>query len=155
LTEADLAAALEASAADEVVARLPLGLETVVAERGVSLSTGERELVAIARAMAGDPRLVVLDEATSSVDTETEARIEAATHRLLQARSALVVAHRLSTVRRAQRILVIHHGRVAEAGTHAELLRHAGIYARLHALQFGCQKVIYVSGLTKKKRPLL
>ena len=136
VTEESLGRALEASSAGDVVARLEKGLDTVVAERGATLSTGERELVSIARALAGNPGLVILDEATASVDSATEARIEEATHRLLSDRSALVVAHRLSTVRRASKILVMHHGEVRESGTHAELLEQDGLYARLHALQF-------------------
>jgi ATP-binding cassette subfamily B protein len=131
-----LARALEASAANDFVQRLPKGLDTELAERGATLSTGERELVAIARALAANPSLVILDEATASVDSATEARIEAATHALLRQKSALVVAHRLSTVRRADQILVLHHGKLRERGTHAELLAQGGIYARLHALQF-------------------
>ena len=131
-----IARALETSTAGDLVRRLPEGLDTELAERGATLSTGERELIAIARALAADPRLVILDEATSSVDSATEARIEAATHQLLAGRSALVVAHRLSTVRRADRILVMHHGTVREEGTHEELLGQDGIYARLHAMQF-------------------
>jgi ATP-binding cassette subfamily B protein len=131
-----LARALEASAANDFVQRLPRGLDTELAERGATLSTGERELVAIARALAANPSLVILDEATASVDSATEARIEAATHALLRQKSALVVAHRLSTVRRADQILVLHHGKLRERGTHAELLAQGGIYARLHALQF-------------------
>lgn len=131
-----LARALEASAAGEFVRRLPQGLDTEVSERGGSLSTGERELIAIARALAASPSMVILDEATASVDSATEARIENATHALLREKSALVVAHRLSTVRRANRILVMHHGKLRESGTHAELLARGGIYARLHALQF-------------------
>jgi ABC-type multidrug transport system fused ATPase/permease subunit len=128
--------ALEVSAADELIERLGAGLDAPIAERGMTLSTGERELLAIARALAGNPGLVILDEATSSVDSATEARIEEATHGLLQDRSALVVAHRLSTVRRADNILVMHHGRVRESGRHEELLTLGGIYARLYALQF-------------------
>jgi len=131
-----MARALEVSAANAFVQRLPRGLDTELAERGATLSTGERELLAIARALAGNPGLVILDEATASVDSATEARIEAATHQLLRGRSALVVAHRLSTVRRADRILVLHHGRLREAGTHQELLARGGLYAKLHALQF-------------------
>jgi len=136
VTEETLELALEASRADELIARLPGGLHAAVAERGATFSTGERQLLAIARALAGDPRVVILDEATASVDSNTEAQIEAATRRLLEGRSALVVAHRLSTVRRADRILVMHRGKLREQGTHQELLAQGGIYARLHALQF-------------------
>ena len=136
VNEETLALALEGSAADDLVARLPDGLDTVLAERGATLSTGERELIAIARALAANPTLVILDEATSSVDSATEARIEAATHRLLQNKSALVIAHRLSTVRRADEILVMHHGRVRERGTHDELLAQEGLYAKLYSMQF-------------------
>lgn len=128
--------ALEASRADEVIARLPLGLASPVAERGASFSTGERQLLAIARALAGNPRIVILDEATASVDSGTEAKIEAATRELLAGKSALVVAHRLSTIRRADTILVMHRGRLREQGTHDELIAHGGIYARLHEMQF-------------------
>ena len=136
VSDESIARALETAAAAPFVARLPDGLESQVAERGATMSTGERELLAIARALAADPHLVILDEATSSVDSATEARIEEATHNLLRERSALVVAHRLSTVRRADEILVMHHGRLRERGTHAQLLERGGIYARLHAMQF-------------------
>jgi ATP-binding cassette subfamily B protein len=134
--EEQIARALAASRAGPLVARLPGGLDGPVAERGATLSTGERQLLAIARALAGDPELVVLDEATASVDSATEAEIEAATRNLLAGRSALVIAHRLSTVRRADRILVMHRGRLREQGKHRELLERGGIYARLYAMQF-------------------
>ncbi len=136
VSDESLELALEASRAEEVVARLPGGLAEPVAERGVTLSTGERQLLAIARALAGGPRIVVLDEATASVDSATEAQIEAAKRSLLAGRTALVIAHRLSTVRRADRILVMHKGELREQGTHEQLLARRGIYARLHALQF-------------------
>lgn len=136
VTPESLAQALETSAAISVVERMPLGLASPVAERGATFSTGERELLAIARALAGSPSMIILDEATSSVDSVTEARIENGVHTLLDGRSALVVAHRLSTVRRANRILVMHRGKLHEAGTHEELLMQEGLYARLYAMQF-------------------
>jgi ATP-binding cassette, subfamily B, multidrug efflux pump len=131
-----LGRALEMSCANDVVSRSEEGLEAEVSERGAGFSTGERQLLAIARALAGGPRLVILDEATASVDSGTEARIERATRNLLEERSALVVAHRLSTVRRADRILVLHKGQLRESGTHGELLAKGGFYSRLYDLQF-------------------
>jgi ATP-binding cassette subfamily B protein len=136
VTEESLELALEASRAERVVAALPGGLASPIAERGATLSTGERQLLAIARALAGTPRIVVLDEATASVDSNTEAQIEQAKANLLEGRTALVIAHRLSTVRRADRILVMHHGRLREQGTHNELLARDGLYARLYRMQF-------------------
>ena len=136
VTEESLELALEASRAELVIDALPDGLASAVAERGATLSTGERQLLAIARALAGQPSLVVLDEATASVDSGTEAQIEEATGNLLGGRTALVIAHRLSTVRNADQILVMHHGKLRERGTHDELLAKQGIYAKLYRLQF-------------------
>jgi ATP-binding cassette subfamily B protein len=118
-----------------LLSRLPDGLETRLTERGGGLSVGEKQLVSFARALARDPRLLILDEATSSVDPETEAAIERAVARLLAGRTSIVVAHRLSTVVRASNILVLAHGEVRESGTHDELLAKGGLYARLYALQ--------------------
>jgi ATP-binding cassette subfamily B multidrug efflux pump len=100
------------------------------------LSVGERQLLSFARALAFDPAILILDEATSSVDSEVEAQIEAATNELMKDRTSLVIAHRLSTVQGADRILVFHHGELKEGGTHQELLDKGGLYARLHELQF-------------------
>jgi ATP-binding cassette subfamily B protein len=112
-----------------------------VGERGTQLSSGERQLIAIARALAADPPILVLDEATSNVDTETEQRIRAALRELLHGRTSLVIAHRLSTIRHVDRILVLHHGRLVEEGRHEELLRRGGIYARYYELEYRGQEV--------------
>jgi ATP-binding cassette subfamily B protein len=113
---------------DEVIARMPLGLDTPVFERGTTLSAGERQLIALARALLARPRVLVLDEATSNVDMQSEARIERALDHALQGRTAIIIAHRLATARRAHRIAVIADGRVAELGTHEELLERGGAY---------------------------
>ena len=122
--------------AEPFIARLPAGYAQPLGERGTSLSVGERQLVSFARALAVDPLVLVLDEATSSVDSELEAQIEEALGELMRGRTSLVIAHRLSTVQGADQILVLHHGEIRERGTHAELLRRGGLYARLHELQF-------------------
>jgi ATP-binding cassette, subfamily B, multidrug efflux pump len=129
-------AAAERVGAGAFIHRLEAGYEQRLGERGSSLSVGERQLVSFARALAFDPEILVLDEATSSVDSELEARIETATDELLRGRTSLVIAHRLSTVQNADRILVFHHGELRERGTHEELLKQGGLYARLHELQF-------------------
>ena len=136
ISEERLIAAARRVSADRLVRKLPRGYYQPLGERGTSLSVGERQLVSFARALAFDPPILVLDEATSSVDSEIEAQIEAATNELLEGRTSLVIAHRLSTVRGADRILVLHHGELREEGSHVELLARGGLYARLHELQF-------------------
>ena len=133
---AELEAAARAAHADEFVRRLPEGYDTVVGERGVKLSGGQRQRIAIARAVLKDPAVLVLDEATSSLDTESEQLIEDALEKLLVGRTTLIIAHRLSTVRRADRLVVIDGGRVMEEGKHADLLAAGGIYSRLYQRQF-------------------
>ena len=136
LSEERVREAAQRVGADRLVQRLPRGYDQPLGERGTSLSVGERQLVSFARALAFDPPILVLDEATSSVDSEIEAQIEAATDELLEGRTSLVIAHRLSTVQGADRILVLHHGELREQGSHHELLERGGLYARLHELQF-------------------
>jgi ATP-binding cassette subfamily B protein len=131
-TAEDIEAAARAVGAWEFIGALPDGLETEVGERGVQLSAGQRQLVAFARALIADPRILVLDEATSNVDLHTEGRIEAGLRRLLAGRTAIVIAHRLSTIRQAGRIVVLDHGRIVEQGTHEDLLEAGGPYERLY-----------------------
>ncbi len=133
---ADVERAARAAHAHEFVERLPAGYDTIVGERGVKLSGGQRQRIAIARAVLKDPAVLVLDEATSSLDTESERLVEDALEKLLVGRTTLIIAHRLSTVRRADRLVVLNHGRVVEEGTHADLLARGGLYARLYQRQF-------------------
>ena len=135
-SEAEVIAAARAAHAHEFIERLPSGYDTVVGERGVKLSGGQRQRVAIARAILKDPAILVLDEATSSLDTESERLVEDALGRLLVGRTTLIIAHRLSTVRRADRLVVLDRGRIVEEGTHAALLARGGLYARLYQRQF-------------------
>jgi ABC-type multidrug transport system fused ATPase/permease subunit len=133
-------AAVEAAArqvhALDFIRRLDGGFAARVQERGAGLSVGQKQLVAFARALAFDPRVLILDEATSSIDTETEQLIQKALRRLLVGRTSLVIAHRLSTIQSADRIVVLHKGELREQGTHRELLAQGGIYYRLHRLQY-------------------
>jgi ATP-binding cassette subfamily B protein len=128
--------AAERVGADPFIRRLPAGYDQPLGERGLSLSVGERQLVSFARALVFDPLVLVLDEATSSVDAELEAQIDRALAELMSGRTSLVIAHRLSTVVHADQILVLHHGEVRERGTHAELLALGGLYSQLYELQF-------------------
>jgi len=132
----DVMAAARAAHAWEFIARLPEGLETRVGERGVKLSGGQRQRIAIARVFLKDPAVVLLDEATSSLDSESERLVNSAMEQLLTGRSTLIIAHRLSTVRRADRLLVLDGGRIVEEGSHAELLAGSGVYARLYRVQY-------------------
>ena len=137
LPEASVVRALALSRADRFVSQLPAGRRERLGERGRNLSQGERQLLSFARALARDPDLLLLDEATASVDSETEGLVQEALVELLEGRTCIVVAHRLSTVLDADRILVMHRGEIAEQGTHPELVRAGGLYARLAELQFG------------------
>jgi ABC-type multidrug transport system fused ATPase/permease subunit len=131
-TPQEIIAAVRAVGADEFVERLEDGYETQLGERGSRLSLGQRQLVAFARALLADPRILILDEATSSVDIGTERKIEAALRRLLHGRTAFIIAHRLSTIRDADLIVVLEHGKVVEQGTHDELLARRGLYLSLY-----------------------
>ena len=135
-TAEEVREAAAAANALEFIERLPDGFETQVGERGVKLSGGQRQRVAIARALLADPRILLLDEATSALDAESEALVQEALARLLRGRTALVIAHRLATVRHADRILVLENGRIVQQGTHDSLIASGGLYARLAALQF-------------------
>jgi ABC-type multidrug transport system fused ATPase/permease subunit len=126
--------------AHEFISRLPAGYFEEVKERGHNLSVGQRQLLSFARALAYDPSILVLDEATSSVDTETEKLIEEALLRLMKGRTSIVIAHRLSTIKHVDRIIVLHKGEVREIGTHAELMARKGIYHRLYQLQYRQQE---------------
>ena len=136
ITDEQVSRAAHQVNADRFIDRLPDRFEHAVNERGSSLSAGQRQLLAFARALAFDPDLLILDEATSSVDTETEQWIQEAIAELMHARTSIVIAHRLSTIRSADKILVLHQGRLREEGTHDELLQKGGIYSRLHELQY-------------------
>jgi ATP-binding cassette subfamily B protein len=132
----EVLAAARLSRADTFIERLPNGYETVLGERGSGLSLGQRQLLAIARAALANPRILILDEATSSVDTRTERLIQRALEELLSGRTSFVIAHRLSTIRHADQVLAVRDGQIVERGTHAELLAAQGYYYELYMTQF-------------------
>ncbi len=135
-TDDEVEAAAKVANAHDFITHLPEQYDTVVGERGVKLSGGQRQRIAIARAVLKNPPVLILDEATSSLDNESERLVEAALERLQVGRTTLIIAHRLSTVQRADRLIVLEHGRIVERGTHADLLRKGGIYARLFQMQW-------------------
>ena len=136
ITHEQVTRAAQGVNADGFITALSDGYAHAVAERGASFSSGQRQLLAFARALAAEPDILVLDEATANIDTETEMLIQEALVKLMRDRTSIVVAHRLSTIRKADKILVLHHGRVREQGRHEELLEMGGIYYRLHQLQY-------------------
>jgi ATP-binding cassette subfamily B protein len=136
-TRDDVIAAAVAANADDFIRRLPQGYDTVIGERGATLSGGERQRIAIARALLKNARILVLDEPTSALDTKTEASLLDAFERLMEGRTTFIIAHRLSTIRRADKIVVLHHGKVIESGNHVELLREDGMYTQFYKTQIG------------------
>ncbi|MCB1022769.1 MAG: ABC transporter ATP-binding protein, partial [Acidobacteria bacterium] len=127
--------------ADKFIKKMPNSYKTEVKERGAGVSVGEKQLISFARALAFEPSILILDEATSSIDTETEQLIQQAVNRIMESRTSLVVAHRLSTIQRCDRILVFHHGELREQGTHNELIKEKGLYWRLFQLQYGEKEI--------------
>jgi subfamily B ATP-binding cassette protein MsbA len=128
--------AAEAANADGFITEFPAGYDTVVGERGAKLSGGQRQRIAVARAILKDPRILLLDEATSSLDNDAEGLVQEALQRLMEGRTTVMIAHRLSTIKVAHRIAVVDGGRIVELGTHGELMRMGGLYARLYEKQF-------------------
>ena len=144
-TDEEIKAAARIAHCDEFIERFEDGYETIVGERGVKLSGGQRQRVAIARAILADPRVLILDEATSSLDSESEAMIRDGINSLRRGRTTFVIAHRLSTIRSADQILVMDDGEIVECGTHGELIQHAGLYRRLYEKQYGIEQDTYVN----------
>jgi ATP-binding cassette subfamily B protein len=141
ITDADVEKAAEDVNLADFIRALPQGFKEEVRERGSTLSTGQKQLISFARALAHDPKILILDEATSSVDTETELRVRDALNRMVEGRTSVVIAHRLSTIQRADKIIVMHKGQVREVGTHQQLLARHGIYYKLYQLQYKDQEI--------------
>ena len=144
-TDAEVLEAVRVARVDEFVAQFDQGLDTIVGERGVKLSGGQRQRVAIARAILANPRILILDEATSSLDSESEALIQEGLAALMKGRTTFVIAHRLSTIRGADQILVLERGEIVERGTHAQLLEHEGRYFELYTRQAGLEGNRYIN----------
>ncbi|MDD2431915.1 MAG: ATP-binding cassette domain-containing protein, partial [Firmicutes bacterium] len=139
ISQSDIYEACKAVNADKFIMKLPKGYDEKVTERGSTLSQGQRQLLAFARALAFDPNILILDEATSNIDTETELLIQEALSKVTKDRTTLVIAHRLSTIQHADRIIVLHRGEIAEMGSHQELLDRGGLYYKLYQLQYQSQ----------------
>jgi ATP-binding cassette subfamily B protein len=154
-TDEECIAAAKLANADQFIRRLPKGYQTELSERGSNLSQGQRQLLAIARAVLADPRILILDEATSSVDTRTEAHIQEALLRLMEERTSFVIAHRLSTIRNADQVLVINEGEIIERGTHDELLAQEGFYHNLYMSQFKGREVAPEPAASEGDRALI
>jgi len=140
-TDEEVIEAAKMADADHFIRHLPEGYQTILSERGSNLSQGQRQMLAISRAVLANPKILILDEATSSVDTRTEARIQNALLRLMEGRTSFVIAHRLSTIRDADKVLVINDGNIIEQGNHEELLDRKGFYYNLYMSQFKGQAI--------------